>query len=485
MECPKCKEEIPEGSSVCNYCGAALQGPEAEVPSEEGGAPAEDFHDLLLGIKVAGSLREGELGACDLLLENKSEKRMTDIRFRIFSRALSEEVSLGPVRTLDPGPYRGKPLAFDLEPTKAGSAVRIGIEIRFRDERGLATVVQGESRLTITRQRKGGDQVNLSIQGEKIMGVDMHQMVQMDRRRTTSLHLEGDQDWRKIDLYFDYEQTEAERDRENFRKRIVEIQRSPDFPVRVATLRCLQSSPCRTYYLIPRAEIVLGRQRTDAHGDRLNDVILSLMPDNAENKELSKRISRQHARIRFDGERFFLSRHHSEAAPTLLNGVALGKEGEKLLASGDLIGISGVLDLRLVISYLLEEAPAVEFTPSLPPLSGGADLVRCGINRPGRVASARLYRENNAPESEIYLMILKQVRIGSDPKSSICLPESSLDPMHARIFYHEGRLFLEDLGSSSGTMVQDRRLQPNEVVPLANGMMLKIAEACFEYRMPA
>jgi len=485
MECPKCKEEIPEESSVCNYCGAALLPAEAEAPAEEGAAAAEDFRDLLLGIKVAGSLREGELGACDLLLENKSEKRMTDIRFRIFSRALSEEVSLGPVRTLDPGAYRGKPLAFDLEPTKAGSAVRIGIEVRFRDERGLATVVQGESRLTITRQHKGGDQVNLSIQGEKIMGVDMHQMVQMDRRRTTSLHLEGDQDWRKIDLYFDYEQTEAERDRENFRKRVVEIQRSPDFPVRVATLQCLQARPCRTYYLIPRAEIVLGRQRADARGIRLNDVILGLMPETDDNRILTQRISRQHARIRFDGDQFFLSRHHPEAAPTLLNGEPLCKDGEKLLASGDLIEISGVLNLRLVISYLLEEAPAVEFTPSLPPLSGGTDLVRCGINRPGRVACARLYRENNAPESEIYLMILKQARIGSDPKNSICLPENSLDPMHARIFYHEGRLFLEDLGSESGTTLGDRKLQPNEVVPLADGMILKIGEACFEYRMLA
>jgi len=103
----------------------------------------------------------------------------------------------------------------------------------------------------------------------------------------------------------------------------------------------------------------------------------------------------------------------------------------------------------------------------------------------GKIREIAVLKLIGTKDRTIAAMILKQARIGSDPKNSICLPENSLDPMHARIFYHEGRLFLEDLGSESGTTLGDRKLQPNEVVPLADGMILKIGEACFEYRMLA
>jgi len=49
-------------------------------------------------------------------------------------------------------------------------------------------------------------------------------------------------------------------------------------------------------------------------------------------------------------------------------------------------------------------------------------------------------------------------------------PEAKVSRRHARIFYREGRFWIEDLGSLNGTFVnRGPRLHPHQPVPLRHG----------------
>jgi murein DD-endopeptidase MepM/ murein hydrolase activator NlpD len=61
------------------------------------------------------------------------------------------------------------------------------------------------------------------------------------------------------------------------------------------------------------------------------------------------------------------------------------------------------------------------------------------------------------------------VIIGRSPQSQIVLQHASVSRTHARIFSVEGQRYLEDLGSTSGTFLDGRRLLPNQPVKLPDG----------------
>jgi serine phosphatase RsbU (regulator of sigma subunit) len=57
------------------------------------------------------------------------------------------------------------------------------------------------------------------------------------------------------------------------------------------------------------------------------------------------------------------------------------------------------------------------------------------------------------------------LRLGRDPGCDVVVPEPTVSRRHARLFWHGGELVLEDLGSSTGTFVNEAKVQRATLAP--------------------
>jgi pSer/pThr/pTyr-binding forkhead associated (FHA) protein len=66
-----------------------------------------------------------------------------------------------------------------------------------------------------------------------------------------------------------------------------------------------------------------------------------------------------------------------------------------------------------------------------------------------------------------------ELTVGRAPGCGVSLPEDTyVSSVHARVFRRDGELFVEDLGSTNGTFLNDRKV--SAPVPLRNGDRLTI-----------
>ena len=75
----------------------------------------------------------------------------------------------------------------------------------------------------------------------------------------------------------------------------------------------------------------------------------------------------------------------------------------------------------------------------------------------------------------------KELVIGSDTRCDIVFADNGVSPRHARIYRLNGRLYIEDLGSDTGTYLDGMRLFSSN--PLRDGDAIGIGEAGFVVRL--
>jgi pSer/pThr/pTyr-binding forkhead associated (FHA) protein len=82
----------------------------------------------------------------------------------------------------------------------------------------------------------------------------------------------------------------------------------------------------------------------------------------------------------------------------------------------------------------------------------------------------------NSPDEDEYLRSFTQndVVIGRDPECECDLKQQSVSARHARLTYHHGQWWLDDLNSKNGTRLNDELLQTPTVV--VNGDKIKCAD---------
>lgn len=73
------------------------------------------------------------------------------------------------------------------------------------------------------------------------------------------------------------------------------------------------------------------------------------------------------------------------------------------------------------------------------------------------------------------------VLLGRNPECALVLDDEFASGRHARIFLHDGAWCVEDLGSTNGTFVDNRRLEGG-AQPLAEGTPLRIGNTVLELR---
>src|SRR3954465_9712099 len=92
-----------------------------------------------------------------------------------------------------------------------------------------------------------------------------------------------------------------------------------------------------------------------------------------------------------------------------------------------------------------------------------------------RAGLVLLYAPNFEQLSPAYVFVSPELTIGRDPTNLICVPEQAVSRQHARIYAHDTRWMLQDLGSRNGTMVDgsyvsEVELEPNHEIRVGDAM---------------
>ena len=91
--------------------------------------------------------------------------------------------------------------------------------------------------------------------------------------------------------------------------------------------------------------------------------------------------------------------------------------------------------------------------------------------------AARLVVKQGPHPHEEYLLAHTESTIGRTHTNDIEIPDPAVSRQHAQITWREGQFFLEDLGSTNGTFVNDQRVVG--IVALNNGDLINLGEAVY------
>ncbi len=76
--------------------------------------------------------------------------------------------------------------------------------------------------------------------------------------------------------------------------------------------------------------------------------------------------------------------------------------------------------------------------------------------------------------------VRENTTIGRSKKNDICIPDPFLSSSHARIFFADGDFYLEDMGSTNGTLYNGKYIG-NYTVPLQNGDKVGFGNVTFTF----
>src|SRR5580658_7782855 len=87
----------------------------------------------------------------------------------------------------------------------------------------------------------------------------------------------------------------------------------------------------------------------------------------------------------------------------------------------------------------------------------------------------------NGPETAIAGVMT----VGRNEDNTLRLAEPKISRYHARLTLRQSAVFVEDLGSSNGTFINDKRIEAKQPVQLRAGDRLRFDRDEFEFRAPA
>ena len=184
--------------------------------------------------------------------------------------------------------------------------------------------------------------------------------------------------------------------------------------------------------------------------------------------------SRQHAEILQESGRFFLRDMQSRNG-TFLNGQRL--TGRGLLNDGDEMAIGNarlkfVWEVDSTGSEADEDATRVASPADLKKLTPSQKVARKG----GGDFDVRLRVVEGPLRGEVFRNWEGHLTIGRAPDNTIPLlaEDSSVSAHHARIVAEGDSYFVEDLGSTNGTFLNNAKLRPGDRQPLKHGDKIRV-----------
>jgi pSer/pThr/pTyr-binding forkhead associated (FHA) protein len=139
------------------------------------------------------------------------------------------------------------------------------------------------------------------------------------------------------------------------------------------------------------------------------------------------------------------------------------------ILNGCLLVVLGLFFLRVLRAVwvqvnappLVPPAPPPAPAPPAPPLDG----LRFRVIEPTE-QRGRTYE------------LADEVTVGRAPGCGVSIPDISVSQLHARVFRQDGRLYVEDLGSTNGTWLN--RIRVGGAVPLKRGDRVQVGSTVLE-----
>ena len=88
------------------------------------------------------------------------------------------------------------------------------------------------------------------------------------------------------------------------------------------------------------------------------------------------------------------------------------------------------------------------------------------------------------PQGHRFFITSEEMIIGRDPSADISITDPSISRKHAKVTRTEHGVTLEDLGSSNGTSINGKKVEPGKVVNLAKEDLIKLGNSIVKY-LPA
>ncbi|WP_338755158.1 FHA domain-containing protein [Moraxella lincolnii] len=82
--------------------------------------------------------------------------------------------------------------------------------------------------------------------------------------------------------------------------------------------------------------------------------------------------------------------------------------------------------------------------------------------------------------AELVIPVHDDIRIGRSPDSDVVLASQNISRQHALISIQNGNLFIKDLGSSNGTSVNDKALEPQKSKHINHDDVIAFADLVFK-----
>ncbi|WP_164984054.1 FHA domain-containing protein FhaB/FipA, partial [Cellulomonas endophytica] len=113
------------------------------------------------------------------------------------------------------------------------------------------------------------------------------------------------------------------------------------------------------------------------------------------------------------------------------------------------------------------------------PVAGAAPAPAGRVpRRSGRDGPSRLVVTEGPLRGTTLPLGASAVLVGRAPSCTLVLDDDYSSSRHARVFPHEGGWWVEDLGSTNGTWVDEQRI--TEPVPLRTGVAVRVGQSVLE-----
>ncbi len=218
-----------------------------------------------------------------------------------------------------------------------------------------------------------------------------------------------------------------------------------------------------------------------------NDLTCVFLPDNAENKEKNKLISRKHCSLEIQTNRVILKDLKSTNG-TFINNLRISSP--LTLRNGQMISLSDKLFLRYLDFRSLDESREVRkamssCTTALDCTTALAKLSLKKSRNSAPLEAFLLRRQNNYSDKLEYLFLMRSAILGSSSNyAAIYVQHDSVCDQHARLIFHSHQYFIEALQSNSETWVDDKPLKPYVPIALGPESRIRVGDVEIGFNIP-
>ncbi|MFP4474616.1 MAG: protein kinase domain-containing protein [Desulfatibacillaceae bacterium] len=356
VTCPSCGMHNPHTFKLCGHCGAFLEkgtptpaaGPAAEVSSARAGTGAEmqvasgeeERLPVLIHANAGQRFVENSLDFVELAVTNVSGQPVRGLTVSVSGRLMDQDLVEKIAYPLPPGkPYPMRVSGF-LPKTAGKDALSVRVEGSLGGNGAFFLV--GSLPVEVgSREDAGPVNVNISAKGPLI--VDMEDALPGRKQRGAG---QAEERWVSLALFHDTER----QDRES--RAFPDACIAPaDCPLGRDVLSALEAlSPeeapratitCHNgfvYHVVCGATLLLGRKRG------INHVPVHLVPED-QYEHQNVKVSRNHCRLFIRDNRLWV--RDSSNNGTFLDGVQVRKNTDTTVSGGQILGIAGILDMRV------------------------------------------------------------------------------------------------------------------------------------------